>query len=97
MDSLENNEFTDYPSENETKGNVIMISGCDDEQTSADAIINNVDRGALTWAFLQSYQPNITWRELVINIRNLLSTSNYSQIPQFCSGRFLNIDTKVFI
>uniref|UniRef100_A0A6C0ER60 Peptidase C14 caspase domain-containing protein n=1 Tax=viral metagenome TaxID=1070528 RepID=A0A6C0ER60_9ZZZZ len=97
MDSLYNNNYTENLNETETSGNIIMISGCSDIQTSADAIINNVNQGALTWAFLQSFQTNITWRQLMINMRNLLKTSQFTQIPQLASGNFMNIDTKVFI
>ena len=91
------------PTENvkqlETKGNVFMISGCSDYQTSADAFINNKGTGAMTWSLLETLKqtPNCNWRELVKSMRNLLKTSQYDQIPQFSSGTFENIDTPIFI
>lgn len=97
MDSLDSNVLTENIKENETNGNVIMISGCSDIQTSADAIINNLNQGAMTWSFLQSFKENITWRQLLINMRELLKNSGYSQIPQLASGSFFDIDSKVFI
>jgi len=97
MDSLDSNNLTENLNENETNGNVIMISGCSDVQTSADAIINNQNQGAMTWSFLQSFKENITWRELLKNMRELLKNSEYSQIPQLTSGSFFNIDSKVFL
>lgn len=97
MDSLDYNVLTENIKENETNGNVIMISGCSDIQTSADAIINNLNQGAMTWSFLQSFKENITWRQLLISMRELLKNSGYSQIPQLASGSFLDIDSKVFI
>ncbi len=99
MDSLDKNNFTENVNETETIGNVIMISGCSDEQTSNDTIINNKNQGAMTWSFLEAFksQQNITWRQLLISMRDLLQKSNFSQTPQLSSGTFFNIDTPVFI
>lgn len=99
MDSLNYDQFTENSNELDTLGNVFMISGCTDYQTSADAFINNVNNGAMTWSLLESLKqkPNCTWRELVKTMRDLLKKSSYDQIPQFSSGTFMNIDTPVFI
>lgn len=99
MDSLNYDKFTENSKELETKGDVFMISGCSDYQTSADAFINNKANGAMTWSLLEALKqkPNCSWRELVKNMRNLLKTSQYDQIPQFSCGIFENIDTSVFI
>jgi hypothetical protein len=37
----------------------------------------------MTWSFLKSIKENnkITWNNLVENMRSLLKTSNYKQIP----------------
>ena len=99
MDSLDKNNFTENTNETETTGNVIMISGCNDIQTSSDAYINNKNQGAMTWAFLEAFksEKNITWRNLLIKMRDLLQKSNFDQLPQLTSGSFLNIDSPVFI
>ena len=99
MDSLDNNNFTENINETETTGNVIMISGCNDVQTSSDAHINNKNQGAMTWAFLEAFksEKNITWRNLLIKMRDLLKKSNFTQLPQLTSGSFFNIDSHVFI
>jgi hypothetical protein len=99
MDSLNYDNFTENSKELETTGNVFMISGCSDYQTSADAFINNKATGAMTWSLLESLKqkPNCNWRELVKSMRDLLKKSQYDQIPQFSSGTFENIDTSVFI
>lgn len=99
MDSLNYDNFTENSAELETNGNVFMISGCTDYQTSADAFINGKNNGAMTWSLLNALtqQPNCTWRQLVKNMRTSLRTNGYSQIPQFSSGNFKNIDTNVFI
>lgn len=83
----------------ETIGNVIMISGCMDKQTSADAYINDTFQGAMSWSFLQATKnlSQISWRDLINNMRNLLEKSKYSQIPMLSSGCELNLDNNVCI
>ena len=99
MDSLDYDKFTENSKQLETQGNVIMISGCTDNQTSADAVFEGKANGAMTWSLLESLKqkPNINWRELVVNMRDLLKTSEFTQIPQFSCGTFENIDATVFI
>lgn len=99
IDSLNYDKFTENNKELETQGNVFMISGCSDYQTSADAVINNKANGAMTWSLLEAIKQNsnCNWRELIKNMRNLLKDSQYEQIPQFSSGTFINIDTPIFI
>jgi hypothetical protein len=99
LDSLDNNNLTLNANETDTNGNVIMISGCSDIQTSADAFINNKNQGALTWAFLETfnYQKNLTWKQLLQGMRDLLKSSKFDQIPQLSSGKLIDIETAVFI
>jgi uncharacterized caspase-like protein len=99
MDSLNYDNFTENEKQLETNGNVFMISGCNDYQTSADAIINNKANGAMTWSLIEALKQNdkCSWRELLTLMRSLLKTSQYEQIPQFSSGLFENIDAQVFI
>ena len=99
MDSLDYDKFTENSKQLETQGNVIMISGCTDNQTSADAVFDNKPNGAMTWSLLESLKqkPNVKWRELVKTMRDLLKTSQFTQIPQFSSGNFVDIDKEIFI
>ena len=99
MDSLNYDKFTENSKQLETLGNVFMISGCTDNQTSADAVFDNKPNGAMTWSLLESLKqkPNANWRELVKNMRDLLKTSQFTQIPQFSSGNFVDIDKEIFI
>ena len=99
LDSLNYDKYTENIKEEITIGNLFMISGCTDEQTSADAVFNNKANGAMTWALLQSLtqNPSESWRELVKSMRDILKKSQFSQIPQFSSGKFIDIDTPVFI
>lgn len=99
MDSLNYDNFTENEKQLETNGNVFMISGCNDYQTSTDAFINNKATGAMTWSLIEALKQNdkCSWRELLTLMRSLLKTSQYEQIPQFSSGLFENIDAQVFI
>jgi hypothetical protein len=99
LDSINYEKFTENSKQLETLGNVFMISGCTDNQTSADAVFNNRANGAMTWALLESLKisSKISWKGLVKNMRTLLKSSRFSQIPQFSSGNFTNIDDNIFI
>jgi hypothetical protein len=87
------------PNVQETSGQVIMISGCMDNQTSADAYVNyngkNMGSGAMTFSFLKTIQQlgvNITIKTLIETMRLLLKDNGYEQIPQLSSGKEINID-----
>ena len=77
-----------YPS---TNGSVIMLSGCKDTQTAADTVdAKNVPSGALTNALLDvwgKYGMNIKFKYLLWDIRSVLQTGGYDQVPQLsCSS-----------
>lgn len=99
LDTLNYDNYTENDKQLETNGNVFMISGCTDNQTSADAFINNNACGAMTWSLLEATKekPGCSWRELIKLMRDKLKTSEFTQVPQFSSGTFVNIDTAVFI
>ena len=100
LDSLNYEKYTENDKQLDTLGSVFMISGCTDNQTSADAFINNKASGALTWSLLESLKekkPNCNWRELIKTMRDKLKTSTFEQTPQFSSGTFVSIDEPVFI
>jgi len=99
---LDSNHFDNSTENNkvsECEGNVLMISGCMDAQTSAEAQIENKPQGAMTWAFLSSINttPNLSWRELLINMRDLLKNNSYTQVPQLSTDSFYDIGSPVFI
>jgi hypothetical protein len=86
------------PSNQDTLGQVFMISGCTDQQTSADAFIGGKSSGAMTFAFTQTikqYGTSITLKQLVTNMRQLLSDSGLEQIPQLAWGSVSDIDTNI--
>jgi hypothetical protein len=98
LDSLENDASTVNKNETETIGNVIMISGCNDNQTSADAYLDKKYQGAMTWSFISAVSESSTklsWKDLLIKMRDQLKTSDFTQLPQLSSGCFMDINTTV--
>jgi len=91
--------------------NVVMISGCQDSQTSSDAYlpINQYGgmyklkskqfqyNGAMTSAFLASFQDNITYEQLIINIRTWLNNNKFVQLPQLSSSNLLDVKSKFLL
>lgn len=99
---LDSNNYDNYSENNkvsECQGNVIMISGCTDSQTSSEALFENKSQGALTWSFIDSINktPNCSWRELLKKMRVSLKSNGFSQIPQLSTDSFYDIDSKIFI
>jgi len=97
LDSTQNNNVVINEGCNETDGNVIMISGCQDNQTSADAKINNDFQGAMTNALLcvLNKKSSISWVNLLKDMRNELKCSNFEQIPQLSSGKNIDITNEI--
>ncbi len=102
LNSLNNNNNDTYLTENETKGQVVMISGSTDIQTSADVLMNidisgnRIYEGAMTWSFIYTLQKTQkpSWYELITNMRSCLidSKKGYTQIPQLSAGNPLNME-----
>lgn len=73
----------------------VLLSGCRDNQTSADAYIEGKRQGAFTWALTTAIRENsdITWKELHAKAVELLN--GYSQVPQISGDEDLT-SRKVF-
>jgi hypothetical protein len=99
LDSDNYDKYSENNKVSECNGNVIMISGCMDSQTSTEAFIENKAQGALTWSFIDCINktPNCSWRELLKSMRGLLKSTGFYQIPQLSTDSFYDIDSKVFI
>ena len=97
LDSLNYNSFSENNTNLETNGNVIMISGCMDSQTSSDASIGGLYRGAMLWSFLDTINKNssISYVDLLTTMRETLKKSGYSQIPQLSSAKIMNMSEKI--
>lgn len=75
----------------ETIGDVYMISGCTDQQTSADTVapINGKEMasGAMTYAFLTMIKETALMGDLVTKMQAFLKDNGYSQRPLLSSGK----------
>ena len=82
-----------YNKYSESKGNVFVISGCRDDQTSADTYENKQYGGALTISLLEvlNANRNISWSELLCQVSTIIKLKGYSQIIQFSSGKKTNM------
>jgi len=92
-----------YNTRLDTKGNPIdcvFLSGCQDQQTSADAYIAGKYSGALTYAWLQAIADadaaaktsSYTWKDIGMSCQLWLKKNSYTQIPQLgiCTRTQLN-------
>lgn len=80
-----------------------MISGCQDEQTSAD--VSNVSKyglpdsngagGACTSALLRTLydHPDPTYAIVLKGLREILKTDQFSQVPQLSTSRSIALET----
>lgn len=66
---------------------VVSLSGCKDDQTSADATEAGRSTGAMSWAFISvlNESTNQSYLSLLNNMRNLLA-GKYSQKPQLSAS-----------
>jgi len=73
---------------------VIQFSGCRDNQTSADAKINNEATGAMSFALITvlNQNPNMTYTQLLTGIRQIMKQKNFSQIPQLSTSHPMNMN-----
>jgi len=80
-----------------SKGDIIFISGCKDDQTSADAWEENKFQGAMTYCLLKTIeklknknkQPTIA--NVIKNLQKFIKIKGYKQIPQLSTGKIIDI------
>jgi len=76
------------------QGDAILISGCQENQTSADAWLSNRYQGAMTYTLghvLQKYNYDITYSKLVTEMNKILDKYKFTQNPQLeCVEEFFN-------
>lgn len=84
----------------ETNADILILSGCQDNDTSEDTIENNKPCGAMTFGFLEvlkKHNYNVTVQQLLVDVRALLKQHGYGQIPQMQAGRMVKMDQIVTI
>jgi len=76
------------------QGDAILLAGCQDNQTSADAWINNRYQGAMTYALafiLSKHNYNITYKQLITEVNAYMDKFKFLQNPQLeCRKEFFN-------
>lgn len=76
-----------------TTANIIALSGCMDNQTSADAVFQKRWNGALTKNLIKLFHMSnfkLTCNSLMINLINNLKRGGFTQFPQMTCSRPLN-------
>jgi len=73
----------------------LVISGCGEHQTSADAYIDGEWHGAFTYYCLKALQPGMTYQEWFDKIRTYLPNDEYDQAPEM-EGKIELFNRKVF-
>jgi hypothetical protein len=93
-----NYEFKRY---NKTVGDVFCISGCQDNQTSADAFLEGQSAGALTFILMKCLRNNqqtiYKWKHLLKDICCNEKIGRFTQRTAITTGNPLNSEDNVFI
>ena len=91
-------EFKRY---SKTAGEVFCISGCQDEQTSADAFLGGQASGVLTHLLLNCLNTNsqstYKWKHLLKDICCGEKVNQFTQRTAITSGNSLNLEDTVFV
>lgn len=74
-------------------GDVIMLSGCRDDQTSADALLAGKHMGAMSYALEQTLTrtKQLSFLELLRGCQRVMREKNFSQVPQLSSCRAMDM------
>ena len=81
------------------QADVQLFSGCRDDQYSSDGdMMNNKVGGALTNAFIRTYEtiPNQTYPDFIRQMRDSMKSDGYDQIPQLSSSQAFGLGDKYF-
>jgi hypothetical protein len=78
-----------------SQADVVMFSGCSDEQTSADTSIQGSRTGAMSYAFIATLRANpqgVTYSGLLGSMREVLQGQAFGQVPQLSSSHPMNMN-----
>ncbi|KAL9179527.1 hypothetical protein ACHAXT_008817 [Thalassiosira profunda] len=82
-----------------SSGDVVLFSGCEDSQTSADvAGMGKQAGGAMTQAFIRAYQSSgmSTYHEFLTAVKRELRKRRFSQRPQLTSSQQFDANNRIF-
>jgi hypothetical protein len=85
-------EFDEMKTKGACQADIISISGCRDDQTSADVKTAGSATGAMSLALLTVLKqfPNPTLIELLNRMRDALRERKFTQVPQMSTGHHMN-------
>ena len=89
-----NSGAAEYTRQTRSSGaDVIMLSGCKDSQTSADATEAGKATGAMSWAFISvmNQWPQLSYLQLLNATRDMLA-AKYSQKPQMSASHPMDMN-----
>eukprot|EP00438_Fugacium_kawagutii_P034776 Skav236240 [mRNA] locus=scaffold829:247970:249337:- [translate_table: standard] len=72
-----------------------VFSGCQDDQTSADAHVDGIYQGAFTWALLKALKGDdftADYRTLMIQLKSNLEQGRYKQVPALSTTHEVYLD-----
>jgi hypothetical protein len=81
---------------NSSPAEIVMISGCRDDQTSADATIGGEATGAMSFSLMLELKAdkNPTLIELLNGMRKILHEKKFTQVPQMSTGHEMDPNTR---
>ncbi len=82
------------------KGQIVCITGSNDNQLSSDASFNNIYAGAMTYALLNTIKNGgvkVSLSTLINSMRTFLKNNGFSQTPQISSDSELDINSTTLL
>jgi len=85
-----------------SQGDVVLFSGCEDDQTSADTDSNILGKyqagGAMTQSFIQAFKahPKATYPQFMESIHQSLKQRGFTQHPQLTSSQKFDVNARIF-
>jgi len=80
--------------ERDLGADVVMFSGCRDDQTSMDANLGGIATGAMSFSLMEALQKgqgrNLSYANLLKDIRTIMQ-GKFRQIPQLSTGREMDM------
>lgn len=89
--------ITENPHYPVSKCEVVVFSGCMDQQTSADAYISGQSQGMMTYAFLSTLNKyedkQLTYKTFITELQQYSQNNKYQQIPQLSFNNTIDINS----
>ena len=88
----EKNTEEDTEEDEEKNGIVLMLSGCKDEQVSADVVLEGAATGAVSYSFIstmQKFNCKISYEDLLAEMKKIIAANvkSFIQCPMLSSNR----------